>query len=174
MVWIWPISGLVREWGWGWCKFPKAAVFFPYMTVLGNLDMGSYVPRARKRKREVLAEIFSLFPILEERKNQIARTLSGGEQQMLAIGRGMMALPRLLMLDEPSIGLAPLIVKLIFETVGHINRKGISTLLVEQNVKQCLEISNRGYVLENGRITLEGTGAEILKNEHLRKAYLGR
>jgi branched-chain amino acid transport system ATP-binding protein len=143
------------------------------MTVSGNLDMGSYSPRARKDKEKVLKEVFHLFPILQERRNQITQTLSGGEQQMLAIARGLMALPKLLMLDEPSLGLAPLVVKMIFQTVRGINSRGITILLVEQNVKQCLELSHRSYVLENGQIVLHGTGEEVLKNEHLRKAYLG-
>jgi branched-chain amino acid transport system ATP-binding protein len=157
----------------GLIQIPEARRLFPYMTVSGNLDMGSYTPRARKDKEKVLKEIYHLFPILQERKNQITQTLSGGEQQMLAIGRGLMALPKLLMLDEPSLGLAPLVVKMIFETVRRINSRGITILLVEQNVKQCLELSHRSYVLENGQIVLQGTGEEVLKNEHLRKAYLG-
>jgi branched-chain amino acid transport system ATP-binding protein len=157
----------------GLIQIPEARRLFPYMTVSGNLDMGSYTPRARKDKDKALQEVFELFPILQERRNQMARTLSGGEQQMLAIGRGLMALPKLLMLDEPSLGLAPMVVKMIFETVHRINAGGITVLLVEQNVKQCLELSHRGYVLENGRIVLQGTGGEILKDEHLRKAYLG-
>lgn len=157
----------------GLLQIPEARRLFPYMTVLDNLDMGSYNFRARKGKEEVLQGVFDLFPILKERKNQIAHTLSGGEQQMLAIGRGLMAQPKLLMLDEPSLGLAPVIVKMIFETVRSINGRGVTVLLVEQNVKQCLQLSHRGYVLENGRIVLQGIGQEILKNEHLRKAYLG-
>ena len=157
----------------GLIQIPEARRLFPYMTVSGNLDMGSYAPRARKEKENIMKEIFALFPVLQERKNQMARTLSGGEQQMLAIGRGLMARPKLLMLDEPSLGLAPILVKMIFETVRRINAQGITILLVEQNVKQCLEISHRSYVLENGQIVLQGTGEEVLKNEHLRKAYLG-
>jgi len=157
----------------GLIQIPEARRLFPYMTVSGNLDMGSYTPRARKDKEKVLKEIYHLFPILQERRNQITQTLSGGEQQMLAIGRGLMALPKLLMLDEPSLGLAPIVVKMIFETVRRINSRGITILLVEQNVKQCLELSHRSYVLENGQIVLHGTGEEVLKNEHLRKAYLG-
>jgi len=157
----------------GLIQIPEARRLFPYMTVSGNLDMGSYAPRARKEKENIMKEIFALFPVLQERKNQMARTLSGGEQQMLAIGRGLMARPKLLMLDEPSLGLAPILVKMIFETVRRINAQGITILLVEQNVKRCLEISHRSYVLENGQIVLQGTGEEVLKNEHLRKAYLG-
>ncbi len=157
----------------GIIQIPEARRLFPYLTVASNLDMGSYTPRARKGKEKIMKEIFELFPILQERKSQMARTLSGGEQQMLAIGRGLMAQPKLLMLDEPSLGLAPLVVKMIFETVRRINTHGITTLLVEQNVKQCLEISHHSYVLENGQVVLQGTGEEVLKNEHLRKAYLG-
>jgi branched-chain amino acid transport system ATP-binding protein len=157
----------------GLIQIPEARRLFSYMTVSGNLDMGSYTPRARKDKEKTMEEIFELFPVLQERRNQMARTLSGGEQQMLAIGRGLMAQPKLLMLDEPSLGLAPIVVKAIFETVRRVNGKGITILLVEQNVKQCLELSHRSYVLENGRIVLQGSGGEILKNEHLRKAYLG-
>jgi len=157
----------------GLIQIPEARRLFPYMTVSGNLDMGSYPPRARKEREGILQEVFNLFPILQERKNQIARTLSGGEQQMLAIGRGLMARPKLLMLDEPSLGLAPMVLRMIFDTVRQINAQGITLLLVEQNVKQCLEISHRSYVLENGRIVLQGSGQEVLKNEHLRKAYLG-
>jgi len=157
----------------GMIQIPEARRLFPYMTVSGNLDMGSYTARARKEKEKVRKEIFDLFPVLQERKNQMAHTLSGGEQQMLAIGRGLMARPTLLMLDEPSLGLAPIVVRMIFQTVLRINAQGITILLVEQNVKQCLEISNQSYVLENGRVVLHGTGGEVLKNEHLRKAYLG-
>ncbi len=157
----------------GMIQIPEARRLFPYMTVSGNLDMGSYTPRARKEKERVMQEVFDLFPVLQERRNQMALTLSGGEQQMLAIGRGLMARPTLLMLDEPSLGLAPIVVKMIFQTVIRINAQGITILLVEQNVKQCLEISHHSYVLENGRVVLHGTGEEVLKNEHLRKAYLG-
>lgn len=157
----------------GLVQIPEARRLFPFMTVSGNLDMGSYSYRARKDKKKILQEVFDLFPILQERKNQIARTLSGGEQQILAIGRGLMAQPKLLMLDEPSLGLAPMVVKMIFETVRKVNNQGLTILLVEQNVKQCLELSHHSYVMENGQIVLEGTGQAILANEHLRKAYLG-
>jgi branched-chain amino acid transport system ATP-binding protein len=157
----------------GLVQIPEGRRIFPYMTVLGNLEMGSFNVRARGKKEEALGRVFSLFPLLLERKNQLARTLSGGEQQMLAIGRGLMAQPKLLMMDEPSLGLAPIIVKMIFDTVRSINDQGVTVLLVEQNVKQCLELSNRGYVLENGRIVLDGTGEALLQNEHLRRAYLG-
>jgi branched-chain amino acid transport system ATP-binding protein len=157
----------------GLVQIPEGRRIFPYMTVSSNLEMGSFTPRAREKRGEVLQKVFSLFPLLKERRNQLARTLSGGEQQMLAIGRGLMAQPKLLMMDEPSLGLAPIIVNMIFETVRSINHEQVTVLLVEQNVKQCLELSHRGYVLENGRIVIEGTGQELLDNKHLRKAYLG-
>jgi len=157
----------------GLVQIPEGRRLFPYMTVLANLEIGSFNARAREKKEESLEKVFALFPLLEERKSQLARTLSGGEQQMLAVGRGMMSQPKLLMMDEPSLGLAPIVVKTIFETVRSINSQGVTVLLVEQNVRQCLDLSNRGYVLENGRIVLQGTGQELLKNEHLRKAYLG-
>jgi len=157
----------------GVVQIPEGRKLFPFMTVLGNLEMGSFNSSARGKEKENLQKVFALFPLLQERKEQVARTLSGGEQQMLAIGRGLMAEPKLMMMDEPSLGLAPIVVKTIFETVRTIHQQGITVLLVEQNVKQCLDLSNRGYVLENGRIVLEGSGQELLKNEHLRKAYLG-
>ena len=157
----------------GLIQIPEGRKVFPYMTVMGNLEMGSFNARARGRKEDNVRKVFSLFPVLEERKDQLARTLSGGEQQMLAIGRGLMAEPRLLMMDEPSLGLAPIVVKVIFETIKSIHLQGITVLLVEQNVKQSLELSHRGYALENGRIVLEGTGEELLKDSHLRTAYLG-
>ena len=157
----------------GLIQIPEGRKVFPYMTVMGNLEMGSFNARARDRKEDNVRKVFSLFPVLEQRKDQLARTLSGGEQQMLAIGRGLMAEPRLLMMDEPSLGLAPIVVKVIFETIKSIHLQGITVLLVEQNVKQSLDLSHRGYALENGRIVLEGTGEALLKDSHLRTAYLG-
>ncbi len=157
----------------GIVQIPEGRRIFPFMTVLGNLDMGSFHHGARCKREENLKKISALFPVLEQRKDQLARTLSGGEQQMLAIARALMSQPKVLMMDEPSLGLAPIMVKMIFETVKSINAQGMTILLVEQNVKQSLELSRRGYTVENGRIVLEGTGAELLKNEHLRKAYLG-
>jgi len=157
----------------GLVQIPEGRRVFPYMTTLGNLEMGSFNHAARGKKEENLQKVFALFPRLEERKAQLARTLSGGEQQMLAIGRALMSQPQLLMMDEPSLGLAPIVVRTIFDTVRSINAQGITILLVEQNVKQSLELCRRGYTVENGRITLEGTGPDLLKNEHLRKAYLG-
>ncbi len=157
----------------GVVQIPEGRQLFPFMTTLENLELGSYTPGARKSVAESLKRVFELFPVLMERKDQLAGTLSGGEQQMLAMGRGLMALPKLLMLDEPSLGLAPIMVKTIFDAVGKINESGTTVLLVEQDVKKSLSLAGRGYVMENGRITMEGQGPELLKNEHLQKAYLG-
>jgi branched-chain amino acid transport system ATP-binding protein len=157
----------------GIIQIPEGRQLFPYMTTLENLELGSYTPGARKRVAESLKRVFELFPLLLERKAQLAGTLSGGEQQMLAVGRGLMALPKLLMLDEPSLGLAPIMVKSIFEAIAKINQSGTTILLVEQDVKKSLSLSQRGYVMENGKITLQGEAKELLANEHLKKAYLG-
>jgi branched-chain amino acid transport system ATP-binding protein len=157
----------------GIAQIPEARRLFPFMTVQENLEIGAYNRRAQSVKEETLEEVFDLFPILKERKNQLARTLSGGEQQMLAVGRGLMAKPVLLMLDEPSLGLAPLLVKTVFEALQRINDRGTTVLLVEQDVQHSLELSNRGYVLENGRVVMEGTGKGLLDDPHIRKAYLG-
>ena len=152
---------------------PEGRKIFPSLSVRENLELGSYMRAARARRAESLARVFGLFPRLRERESQAAGTLSGGEQQMLAIGRALMTLPKLLMLDEPSLGLAPLIVKEIFHTIAAINRDGTTVLLVEQNTRQALALSRRGYVLENGRVALVGSGAELLDNEHVKRAYLG-
>ena len=157
----------------GIIQIPEGRQLFPYMTTLENLELGSYTPEARKGADETLNRVFELFPILNERREQLAGTLSGGEQQMLAIGRGLMGLPKLLMLDEPSLGLSPILVKVIFEAIGKINRAGTTVLLVEQDVKKSLSLAQRGYVMENGKITLQGEAQELLANEHLKKAYLG-
>lgn len=158
----------------GLVQVPEGRQLFGKLTVLENLEMGGINERAKPKRKETLGGVYRLFPILEERKHQRAATLSGGEQQMLAIGRGLMALPRLLVLDEPSLGLAPLLVKEIFNTVLHINQKeNVTILIVEQNLKASLQMSHRGYVLENGTIVLEGSGQELLQNEHTKKAYLG-
>jgi len=157
----------------GVVQVPEGRKIFPSLTVLENLELGSYVAAAKVRRRESLEHVFTLFPRLKERERQAAGTMSGGEQQMLAIGRALMARPRLLMLDEPSLGLAPIIVKEIFRIIGEINRLGTTVLLVEQNTRQALALSRRGYVLENGRVVLEGSGAELLGNEHVKRAYLG-
>ena len=152
---------------------PEGRKIFPSLTVRENLELGSYTRAAKARRAESLDRVLTLFPRLRERAAQAAGTLSGGEQQMLAIGRALMTLPKLLMLDEPSLGLAPLIVQEIFHTITEINRAGTTVLLVEQNTRQALALSRRGYVLENGRVALVGSGAELLGNEHVRKAYLG-
>jgi branched-chain amino acid transport system ATP-binding protein len=152
---------------------PEGRKIFPTLSVLENLQLGAYIARAKLRRGENLEKVFSMFPILRERSEQLAGTLSGGEQQMLAIARGLMAMPRLLMLDEPSLGLAPKVVMEIFNVVREMNKEGTTILLVEQNVFGALELSNRGYVLENGRIFLEGKSSDLLKNEHIREAYLG-
>jgi len=157
----------------GLVQIPEARLLFPYMTVLENLELGSFASRARKETKESLESVFELFPILRDRKNQLAGTLSGGEQQMLAIARGLMAKPKLLMLDEPSLGLAPLLVKQVFETVKRINGQGITILLVEQNVFHSLSAADEAYVLENGSVVLGGPGKEVLDNPQVREAYLG-
>jgi len=157
----------------GLVRIPEGRKVFPTLSVLENLELGSYLRKPKAKRSESLEKVVSLFPILRERADQLAGTLSGGEQQMLAIGRGLMSLPHLLMLDEPSLGLAPLLVKEIFRIVREINQQGMAVLLVEQNVFNALDISNKGYVLENGRIVLEGTSKDLLGNEHVRMAYLG-
>lgn len=146
---------------------------FPYMTVRENLELGAYTSKAWVKRNETLEWVHQLFPILKERKDQLAGTLSGGEQQMLAIARGLMSMPKLLMLDEPSLGLAPKLVMQVFDIVKKINEQGVTILLVEQNVHHALKLADKGFVLENGRIVLEGTGEELLKNPHVKKAYLG-
>lgn len=157
----------------GVVQVPEARRIFPDMTVLENLRLGSYSRRSRADRKRNLERVFSLFPRLSERQEQLGGTMSGGEQQMLAIARGLMANPRLLLLDEPSIGLAPLLVTNIFETIAEINRQGTTIVLLEQNVYQSLRISNRGYVVELGRIVLHGTGPELAENDHVKKAFLG-
>ena len=152
---------------------PEGRRIFPEMTVLENLRMGSYPKATRPDREKNIARAFSLFPRLEERQKQLGGTLSGGEQQMLAIARGLMANPRLLLLDEPSLGLSPLLVKNIFQIISEINRQGVTILLVEQNVHQALRIAHRAYVLETGRVVLTGSGAELLDNDHVKKAFLG-
>ena len=152
---------------------PEGRQIFPTMTVLENLEMGAQFPRTRTVMAETMQQVFGYFPRLKERLNQKAGTLSGGEQQMLAMGRGLMSRPALMMLDEPSLGLAPVLVSTIFEIIEQINRQGTSILLIEQNVFHSLKISTRGYVLENGQVALGGTGQELLENPHIRKTYLG-
>lgn len=157
----------------GIAHVPEGRRLFPEMSVEENLIMGSMAPKAKAKRYQTLKEVYQLFPKLEERRKQYARTLSGGEQQMCAIGRGLMALPEILLLDEPSLGLAPILVQEIFQIVQRINQEGVTVLLVEQNVKHTLSICHRAYVLENGRIVLDGTGTELLNNPHVREAYLG-
>ena len=152
---------------------PEGRRIFPEMTVMENLRMGSFPPTARGDRAKNLERAFALFPRLKERERQLGGTLSSGEQQMLAIARGLMANPRLLLLDEPSLGLSPLLVKNIFATIAEINRAGVTILLVEQNVYQSLRIADRAYVLETGRVVLSGTGRELLEDDHVRRAYLG-
>jgi branched-chain amino acid transport system ATP-binding protein len=152
---------------------PEGRQLFSSLTVEDNLKVGSYLPQARRVRHDSLDRVYEVFPRLRERRNQLARTLSGGEQQMLAIARGLMARPKLLMLDEPSLGLAPVVVANIFSTVRKINRQGTTILLVEQNVVHSLKISHQGFVIENGRIVLSGTGEALLKDEHTKEAYFG-
>ncbi len=153
-------------------QVPEGRRIFPEMTVVENLEMGAYL-RSDKEIPQDMERVFDLFPRLKERRTQRGGTLSGGEQQMLAMGRGLMARPRLLMLDEPSMGLAPVIVDLVFETIQKLNESGITILLVEQNAAMALSVAKRGYVLETGKIVLEGPGKELLHNEQVRKTYLG-
>jgi branched-chain amino acid transport system ATP-binding protein len=157
--------------GLGICHVPEGRHVFPRMSVAENLEMGAF--RFRRPDQEVFDRVLELFPRLQERIRQQAGTLSGGEQQMLAIGRALMGKPRLLLLDEPSMGLAPLIVRQIFEIVREINNSGVTVLLVEQNAAQALALANRGYVLETGEIVLSGTGRELLADDRVRAAYLG-
>jgi branched-chain amino acid transport system ATP-binding protein len=157
----------------GVIQVPEARRIFPEMTVVENLRMGSFVKATRKDRDRNMDRVFSLFPRLGERKSQLGGTMSGGEQQMLAIARGLMGNPKVMLLDEPSLGLSPLLVKNIFDIIREINAQGTTILLVEQNVYQSLRISHRGYVLETGRVVLSGTGEELLGNDHVRKAFLG-
>jgi branched-chain amino acid transport system ATP-binding protein len=152
---------------------PEARRLFVEMTVEENLDMGSLKGEARKQRGRTRDMVFTLFPRLKERRRQPARTLSGGEQQMVAIGRGLMALPKLLMFDEPSLGLAPILVREIFDVIKTIRREGTTVLIVEQNVKQSLDIADRAYVLETGKVVMQGTGKALLNDTHVRSAYLG-
>jgi branched-chain amino acid transport system ATP-binding protein len=158
----------------GICQVPEGRRIFPWLTVLENLDMGAFLRNDKAEIAKDLEYVLELFPILAERRNQAGGTLSGGEQQMLAISRALMARPRLLLLDEPSLGLAPLVVKRIFEIIQKINTENETTIfLVEQNANQALRVAHRGYVMENGRITLSDTADNLLANEAVRKAYLG-
>jgi branched-chain amino acid transport system ATP-binding protein len=157
----------------GISQVPESGKIFTGMSVLENLELGAYVPQARKDRKNSLDHVYEIFPRLAERQLQMAGTLSGGERQMLAIGRALMAKPQLLMLDEPSFGLAPILVSRMFETIAKINQQGITILLVEQNVQASLELAQRAYLLENGRIVGEGKGEELLSFESVRNSYLG-
>jgi branched-chain amino acid transport system ATP-binding protein len=157
----------------GIVQVPEGRRLFPFMTVRENLLLGAHAPSARAEQDRSLEYVLRLFPVLEERATQLAGSLSGGEQQMCAIGRALMARPRLLMLDEPTLGIAPVLVQRIFETVAAINRDGVTVLLVEQNVRRALALANRAVVLENGRVVLAGPARELLADERLKKAYLG-
>jgi branched-chain amino acid transport system ATP-binding protein len=157
----------------GVAQIPEGRRLWPGMTVRENLELGAYTRAARAARQETTEWVFQLFPRLKERRGQLAGTLSGGEQQMAAIARGLLSKPKLLMLDEPSLGLAPLLVEEVFRVIQEINRQGVTILLVEQNVHHALAICNRGYVLETGRIVLAGRGAELLADEHVKTAYLG-
>ena len=157
----------------GIAHVPEARRLFVEMSVEENLDMGSLRGRARVQREKTKAMVFEVLPRLRERRKQLAGTLSGGEQQMLAIGRGLMSLPKLQMFDEPSLGLAPLLVREVFNTIRKINGEGTTILIVEQNVRQTLLVADRGYVLETGRITQQGTGPSLLNDEHVKTAYLG-
>ncbi len=154
-------------------QVPEGRRLFPMMTVEENLLLGATPRNARQQRERTLREMYAFLPRLQERRKQIAKTLSGGEQQMVAIARALMSQPRLLMLDEPSLGLSPILVKELFAIIDHISQRGVTVLLVEQNVKQTLEIVDRSYVLENGHVTMEGTGADLLRNDHVKKAFLG-
>ena len=159
--------------GMGLCQVPEGRHVFANMTVLENLELGAYLRSDKDGIAKDMAEVFEKFPRLKERKDQVAGTLSGGEQQMLAMGRALMSLPKMLLLDEPSMGLAPLLVKEIFNIIKEINASGTTILLVEQNANMALSIADKAYVLETGRITLSGTAEELASSEEVRKAYLG-
>ncbi len=157
----------------GISQVPEGRRIFSRLTVRENLDMGAFTIRDKALAEKNLSEVYDLFPVLKERQSQQGGTLSGGEQQMLAIGRALMSSPKLLLLDEPSLGLAPIVVTKIFKIIKDINRRGVTVLLVEQNARAALNLADRAYVLETGRITLEGPAKELLENEKVRKAYLG-
>ena len=152
---------------------PEGRMVFPFLSVEDNLRLGAFTPKARARAEETLERVYGMFPRLPERRRQMAGSLSGGEQQMLAVGRGLMSLPRLLMLDEPSLGLAPILVQEVMQQVAAIHDEGVTVLIVEQNVHQTLKLADRGYVLENGRLTLQGTASELAASDEVRRAYLG-
>lgn len=158
----------------GIVQVPEGSKAFPYMTVKENLLLGAYRSNSWKKRKKTLEYVYSLYPILKERSNQTARLLSGGEQQMLKIGRGLMANPRLMMVDEPSIGLGPLIVDAVYETLAKLRDSGLTILLTEQNALRALQLANRGYILQAGRVVIEDKAENLMKNDLVRKAYLGR
>jgi branched-chain amino acid transport system ATP-binding protein len=157
----------------GIAHVPENRRLFPRLTVEENLRMGAFLPSARVKFAQRLEQVYQLFPRMQERRRQPAGTLSGGEQQMCAIGRGLMALPKVLMFDEPSLGLSPILVQEVFQMAKRINKEGVTVMLVEQNVRQTLAMCDRAYVLENGRVVLEGTGKSLMDNPHVKEAYLG-
>ena len=157
----------------GLSHIPESRRLFTDMSIRENLEMGAYPSRSWKNRRETMKWVFELFPRLQERAGQLARTLSGGEQQMLAMGRGLMSRPKMVMIDEPSNGLAPLVVTEVFELLKTLHNEGITILLVEQNVRQTLAVADRAYVVENGRLALEGACRMLAESDHVRKAYLG-
>ena len=157
----------------GMAHVPEGRHVFPRMTVEENLQMGGYTKKNQENLQEILKEVYEKFPRLKERRKQLAGTLSGGEQQMLAVGRALMGSPSIILMDEPSMGLSPLLVKEIFHIIKEVHKQGITVLLVEQNAKMALAIADRAYVLETGKITLSGTGRDLLNNEKVKKAYLG-
>lgn len=157
----------------GLSHVPEGRRLFPSMTVVENLLVGAYVPSAWNGRESALKEMMEIFPILKERRNQLAGTLSGGEQQMCAIARAMVSQPKVLLLDEPSLGLAPVIVERIFEVIQRINQKGVTILLVEQNAHLALQIAHRGYVIETGHVVTEGPASQLLQDEYIKQAYLG-
>ena len=159
--------------GQGVVHVPEARRLFREMSVEENLIMGSLAPDAKKKRYETMDWVYQLFPRMKERRKQAAGTLSGGEQQMCAIGRGLMALPKIMMFDEPSLGLSPILVQEVFEIAKRINKEGVTVMLVEQNVRQTLAMCDRAYVLENGRVVLEGTGKNLMDDPHVKEAYLG-
>jgi branched-chain amino acid transport system ATP-binding protein len=165
-----PIDSIVQM---GICQVPEGRMIFPLLSVMENLDLGAYLRKDREGVKEDIDRVFRLFPVLRERRKQAGGTLSGGEQQMLAIARALMGRPKLLLLDEPSLGLAPILVDSIFETIRQINEQGTTILLVEQNAQMALQFSNRGYVIETGEIVLSDASEDLLQNEKVRRAYLG-
>ncbi|UCG54327.1 MAG: ABC transporter ATP-binding protein, partial [Dehalococcoidia bacterium] len=166
----WPAHNIAEA---GICQIPEGRKLFPTMSVRENLELGAYIQKAWDYRNETIEDIYRLFPILKERIKQPAGTLSGGEQQMLAIARGLMARPKLCMFDEPSHGLAPILVSELFNIIKNLHEHGTTILLVEQNVERTLELADRAYVLENGRIVLDGKGEELVENKHVKEAYLG-